>query len=70
MSRRQQDACAARMPPAQALEFSDLLSAADALFMSSVRLRRRAWEMYRQAVPDAARGPRLLASKPPGEGRA
>lgn len=70
MSRRQQDACAARMPPAQAVEFLDLLSAADALFMSSVRLRRRAWTMYRETVPEVKRSPRLVASKPPGQDRA
>lgn len=70
MSKRQKDACAARMAPAKAAEFLDLLAASDSLFATSVRLRRKAWELYRQEVPDAVRGPRLVSSNPPGGVRA
>lgn len=53
MSRQQIQACAARMPEAQAAAFLALNSAADELFGSSVDLRLKAWDLYRQTTGES-----------------
>jgi len=50
MSRRQVQACAARMPEELAAAFLALTAASDDLFLRSVELRRQAWQLYRNTT--------------------
>lgn len=50
MSRRQIDVCAARLPPREAAMFRAMLADADDLFRTSVRIRLKAWQMYRDST--------------------
>lgn len=65
MSRRQVQVCAARMPSDQAAGFIALLQAADDLFLRSVELRLRAWELYRKTTGLTPAGKSLKLAKPP-----
>lgn len=48
MSKRQIDACAARLNAKNATTFRALAGAADELFVRALALRRAAWALYRR----------------------
>jgi hypothetical protein len=50
MSRAQREVCAARLRPDDREMFLRLLARADESFHESVRVRRLAWALYRQAA--------------------
>ena len=56
MSRRQVDACAARLDPGDAARFRALIEASNAIFMQALALRRQAWALYREATGLTVRG--------------
>lgn len=56
MSKRQSDACAARLNAKAAATFRALAGAADELFVRACALRRKAWAMYRRETGLAVAG--------------
>lgn len=54
MSRKQVENCAARLPAEERAQFERMLAEAGTLIGRGVRLRRRAWRLYRNHVLEQA----------------
>lgn len=55
---RQIEVCAARLQPADAIQFRALLAASAALFGQAMELRRQAWQLYHEQTGLSVAGKR------------